>query len=363
MTNTQSTTRHHRRGIPTARRVDHVAITVPSLDEAIRLLTDVLGGELVYRLPPLSRDDDYMAERLDVHPRASATIAMVRFGLFANIELFEYTAPDQVRTPPRPVDAGYQRLGLGVDDVDRALAALEQHGVRPASPVWTAPPDHPDAGTRLVRLHGCAGVNLELSSAPADRHFGAAVTWSNRDDGLPAATAVPGLRSVDRIGYTVDDLDLAVAFFVDVIGAEPLSRTGARDPGEHGLPELPARVRTDRATLRLGPTDKLELWQFAADDARRRRPRNSDIGGCHLAIAVDDVDAAAAYLTAVGGCTQLGAPETLRSGPLTGDRWVYLRSPIGLYLEVVNMPDGALPYERTTSARRRSAAGFHWWDR
>jgi len=58
-------------------------------------------------------------------------------------------------------------------------------------------------------------------------------------------------------------------------------------------------------------------------------------------------------------CCMRGAPQAQSSG----DRWIYLRSPIGLYLEVVHMPDGALPYEGTTSARRRSAAGVRWWDR
>ena len=61
-----------RRGIPTARNVDHVAYTVADLERAVAFFVDVLGGELVYREGPIAREDDWMAKRLDVHPRAVA---------------------------------------------------------------------------------------------------------------------------------------------------------------------------------------------------------------------------------------------------------------------------------------------------
>ncbi|MEU3855690.1 hypothetical protein [Streptomyces sp. NPDC029554] len=106
-------------------------------------------------------------------------------------------------------------------------------------------------------------------------------------------------------------------------------------------------------------------YESGGGTPRRRPPgpwRNSDVGGSHIALHVRDVDAAAGYLAA-HGCTVLGQPETIHEGPLAGDRWVYTRAPFGLYVEVVNMPDGALPYERSTAARRRSAHGLSWTDR
>jgi 2-epi-5-epi-valiolone epimerase len=87
------------------------------------------------------------------------------------------------------------------------------------------------------------------------------------------------------------------------------------------------------------------------------------VGGGHLAFFVDDVDAATAALSRYPGVTPLAGPETITTGPLTGDRWVYLRTPIGLYIEMVHMPDGSLPYERTTPARRSRSAHLVWSDR
>ncbi|MFY1625637.1 VOC family protein [Micromonospora sp. WMMD723] len=362
-------------GIPTARRLDHVAVTVPDLDEAVRVLVEVLGGDLVYRLPPLAHADDWMTRRLDVHPRAVATIAVVRLGPVTNVELFEYRAPGQVTEPPRPVDVGHQHLGLWVDDVEAAVAHLTGQGFRRVGRSWTVPADEPDAGTTWARVRSSCGMQLELRHTPADlpytrtgsaRRFGPCPRWTTGRVTGNSATPVPGLRGVDHIGHTVADLDRALEFYVGVVGAELLHRTGWRELDGDGSASslgLPAAGRVDRAALRLGPTDNLELWQFEVADAHTGPPRNSDVGGRHLAIAVDDVDAAVAYLVGAGGCTALGAPETITSGPIAGDRWVYLRTPVGLHVEIVNMPDGALPYERETSARRRAANDVTWFSR
>ena len=101
--------------------------------------------------------------------------------------------------------------------------------------------------------------------------------------------------------------------------------------------------------------------QYDAPSAATRRPRNSDIGGHHLALRVDDVDRAAAYLRGQPGVEVLDEPQTVVTGPIAGDRWVYFVSPFGLAMEVLNLPDGSLPYEQRTRVRRR--AGDHrGWD-
>jgi len=112
----------------------------------------------------------------------------------------------------------------------------------------------------------------------------------------------------------------------------------------------------------MGPVDNVELSCFRGRGAGGLPPRNSDVGGRHLALHVEDVDAAATYLGALPGFTVLGAPETITDGPIAGDRWVYVRSPLGLHIELVNMPDGSLPYERETTARRRAAGELRWSD-
>ncbi|MER5866019.1 VOC family protein [Kitasatospora sp. NPDC002040] len=167
--------------------------------------------------------------------------------------------------------------------------------------------------------------------------------------------AIPGALAVHHVAYTVPDLDQAVAFFTDVIGAELLYRVGpVHDPdGDWMTRQLGVHHRAAAyvAMLRLGPVTNLELFQYSAPDQRRELPRNSDWGGHHLAIAVTDVDAAAAYLRAQPGVEVLGRPETVADGgPIDGDRWVYFRTPWGLQLELIDLPEG-LPYEQLTDAR------------
>lgn len=366
-----------RAGVPTARRVDHMALTVPDLDRAIDFTTRTLGGELVYRLDPLSHEDDWMREHLDVHPRADAEIALVRLGPTTNLELFTYRSPDHRSVAPRPHDTGSMHLGLFVTDVDAAVAALRDSGEgRPLGPARTVPRGLPGAGIRWARVTTPCGLLLELRSVPdplpyehgtTARRFGPCPAWSNRADAdRAAATALPGARNIDHVAYTVADLDEAELFFTRVLGAETLYRASA-DLTDRDLAAalgVPPHGTLRQVALRMGPTDNVELNSYQhVPGAVGRWPRNSDIGGNHLALYVDDVDAAAAYLAAQPGCTMLGAPETITRGPLAGDRWVYVRTRIGLYLEVVRMPDGSLPYERGTAARRRAAYGERWWDR
>lgn len=172
--------------------------------------------------------------------------------------------------------------------------------------------------------------------------------------GIPGA-GIPGALAVHHVAYTVPDLDQAVEFFMDVLGAELLYRIGPVEDKEGDWMTRQLGVHRDASThiamLRLGPVTNLELFEYTTPDQRRELPRNSDWGGHHLAIAVTDVDAAVAYLRAQPGVEVLGEPQTITDGgPIHGDRWVYFRTPWGLQLEVLRMPP-AMPYERQTSAR------------
>ncbi|MEU3855361.1 VOC family protein [Streptomyces sp. NPDC029554] len=362
-------------GVPGAQRVDHLAFTVSDLDAAIDFAVMALGGELVYRLEPLARTDDWMRAHLDVHPRASAEIALVRLGPDTNLELFAYESPDHVAMSRAPHDSGHAHLALHVTDVARAASELTRRaGVSPLGPVIRVPDGQPDAGTHWVRLSSPFGAPLELRSVPDVLPYESGGgtprrrppgPWRNSDDEAASGRGLPGALGVDHFARTVSDLDAAERFFVNVLGAEPLYRSEYQSlPAELAAAlGVPPGGALRRAVMGMGPTDTIELVSYGGKSAGDQHPpRNSDVGGSHIALHVRDVDAAAGYLAA-HGCTVLGQPETIHEGPLAGDRWVYTRAPFGLYVEVVNMPDGALPYERSTAARRRSAHGLSWTDR
>lgn len=154
------------RGIPSATHVDHVAYTVPDLDEAVRFFTEVLGAHLLYREEPVRAHNDTLRETLNVHPRAVADIAMLRLGPVTNVELFAYDSPDQRRIMPRNSDYGGHHLSFHVTDIDAAADYLRaQPGVRVlGSPRTVA--SGPIAGMRWVYFLTPWGMQMELSCPP-----------------------------------------------------------------------------------------------------------------------------------------------------------------------------------------------------
>jgi catechol 2,3-dioxygenase-like lactoylglutathione lyase family enzyme len=154
---------------------------------------------------------------------------------------------------------------------------------------------------------------------------------------------IPGLRGSDHIGITVPDLDEADDFLVRVLGAERFYDLGpfAHDDDWMAV-HLNVHPRTVMRRLRfyrLGAGTNLEVFEYEADGARADQPpRNSDIGGHHLALYVDDMDAAVAHLLAER-VRVLGEP-TVSRGPSEGQVWVYFLSPWGMQLELVSYPRG-----------------------
>ncbi|MEV7007515.1 VOC family protein [Streptosporangium sp. NPDC051022] len=157
-------------GLPGLRRVDHIGITVPDLDQACRWLVDVLGCEYMYTLGPY-RDDDgpWMEEHLNVHPRAvMEELRLLRCGN-VTLEVFQYAAPARRRVPPRNSDAGGHHVALYVDDLDAAVAHLRRHDVAVlAGPTASRGPSE---GQRWIYFLAPWGTQFELVSYPGGKAF------------------------------------------------------------------------------------------------------------------------------------------------------------------------------------------------
>lgn len=156
-------------------------------------------------------------------------------------------------------------------------------------------------------------------------------------------TPLPGVRGVDHIGITVPDLAVAHEFLTGVLGCEYLYRLGPyQDPSGHWMSEHlgveDTAVMERLHFYRLGGQAVFEVFQYRAPDQVMTPPRNSDVGGHHVAIYVDDLDTALAALHA-NGLTVLGEP-TSSKGPSEGQRWVYFLSPWGMQFELVSYPGG-----------------------
>ena len=89
--------------VPGLLGMDHVGITVPDIDEAVAWFEDVMGCSAPLTFCPFSDPTGtFMQDLLGVHPRAVIEqITMVRCGDGPNVELFQYTSPDQDRASAR----------------------------------------------------------------------------------------------------------------------------------------------------------------------------------------------------------------------------------------------------------------------
>ena len=156
-------------------------------------------------------------------------------------------------------------------------------------------------------------------------------------------TGIPGLTGVDHIGFTVPDLAQAHRWLLDVIGCEYMYTLGPyrHDDSDWMLDHLnvhPRAVMRQLHFYRCGGQAIFEVFEYTAPDQNTAVPRNSDIGGHHVALYVDDLDAALAHLRR-HDVTVLGEP-TASSGPSAGQRWVYFLAPWGMQWELVSYPDG-----------------------
>ena len=152
---------------------------------------------------------------------------------------------------------------------------------------------------------------------------------------------LPGLRRVDHIGFTVPDLDQAHRFLVDVLGFEYLYSLGPFKHDDDWMATHLAvhpRAEMNNRFYRCSGETLLEVFEYDAPDQRTTQPRNSDIGGHHVAMYVDDLDAAVAHLQAAG--VEVFAGPTASKGPGEGNRWIYFLSPWGMQFELVSYPGG-----------------------
>lgn len=168
------------------------------------------------------------------------------------------------------------------------------------------------------------------------------------------AAPIAGVRGLDHVGVTVPDVNEAVGFFTQVLGCQEAFRFGPiRDDTGTLMKDLvnvdPRAAIVQIVMMRCGQGSNIELFQYTAVDQASRLPRNSDIGGHHLAFYVKDIAAAVEQARRMGLRTFLG-PFKVEEGPAAGQSITYLLSPWGLQLELISYPNG-MAYEKAGMPR------------
>jgi catechol 2,3-dioxygenase-like lactoylglutathione lyase family enzyme len=337
--------------------MDHVGLTVPDIDEAVAWFEEVMGCVAPLTFGPFSDPaGTFMQDLLGVHPRAVIEqITMVRCGKSANIELFEYDAPDQRTDLPRNSDYAGHHVAFYVDDIDAAVAHMVSHGVEKLlGPLPVT--DGPAAGQTINYFRAPFGTYIELISYPEGMAYEATAErklWSPKRNGRRSvATSVPSLLGMDHVGITVPDIDAARAWFVDVLGCvSPLVFGPFSDPVGTFMQDLlgvhPRAVIEQIAMVRCGDGPSVELFEYTAPDQDRTFRKNSDLGGKHIAFYVRNIDKAVAYMQSRGVEKLLG-PLPVTDGPAAGQTINYFRAPFGTYIELISYPHG-MAYEETAA--------------
>jgi catechol 2,3-dioxygenase-like lactoylglutathione lyase family enzyme len=163
---------------------------------------------------------------------------------------------------------------------------------------------------------------------------------------------LPGLRGVDHIGFTVPDMNQAHDFLTRVIGCQLVYSLGPWSKDDDWFAtHLHVDARSTIKEIRLyrcHQGSNFEVFEFEAPDQELTPPKNSDIGGHHVAFYVDDIDLAIAFLVAEG--LEVFQGPTSSSGASLGQRWIYFLSPWGMQFELVSFPQGKA-YEAEAEVR------------
>jgi methylmalonyl-CoA/ethylmalonyl-CoA epimerase len=131
------------------KRIDHVALLVADLDEAMTLYSARFGVAFTFR----ERNDEGGFE-----------VAGFEVG-DAHVELLAPTRPDSVISGAlEKRGPGIHHIGLEVEDLDARLAELQASGVR----LTSESPRRGTGGSRIIFLHpkGLLGSMLELVELP-----------------------------------------------------------------------------------------------------------------------------------------------------------------------------------------------------
>jgi catechol 2,3-dioxygenase-like lactoylglutathione lyase family enzyme len=168
---------------------------------------------------------------------------------------------------------------------------------------------------------------------------------------IPAsADSIPGLRGHDHTGITVPDVKAATAFFIDVLGCSHAMSFGpfSDDKGtfmQDVVNVNPRAVIEEISMVRCGYGSNIELFQYQSPDQAKTLPKNSDIGGHHIALYVDDIGKAAEYLRSKNVTTMQG-PIPVNEGPAAGQSILYFLTPWGMQMELISYPKG-MAYEKS----------------
>jgi catechol 2,3-dioxygenase-like lactoylglutathione lyase family enzyme len=141
--------------------VNHVGLTVSSLDRSLAFYRDAVGLDVVLEQ---EKQGGYLSA-ITLYPGAHVRMAQLAARGGTRIELFEYLEPHGCARPHEPADVGITHLCLLVDDIQDARRRLVDAGAEAFSdpvPIDTGA----NAGGWDLYVRDPDGIVLELFQPP-----------------------------------------------------------------------------------------------------------------------------------------------------------------------------------------------------
>ena len=133
----------------------------------------------------------------------------------------------------------------------------------------------------------------------------------------------------------MSDLNAAIAFYATLLDMKVIERDRWRAPNMEADNAVGLQGSAADGAMLRGSGSYLELWQYHAPEQAGEHPANRgahELGLRHLAIEVDDVDAALDRLVELGG-SKMGEPNRYGDGAAA----VYCRDPFGTIVEFMSI--------------------------
>ena len=149
-------------------RIFHVNVNCSDLARSRAFYADALGLDAAVRTAP---DAPQPGAAFGLDRAWWDAWILVGATAFAGgaIDLLEWREPGPVGAPPASfLECGFQRVGIGVPDLDAAIARIAAHG----GSVWSAPAEHARPGgghVRLVMANDPDGTAIECIEGPGTR--------------------------------------------------------------------------------------------------------------------------------------------------------------------------------------------------
>lgn len=165
------------------------------------------------------------------------------------------------------------------------------------------------------------------------------------------------IHGIDHIGLTVPDIESATQFFQEALAGEVIYDTFTKSEPKRDSPEVQKRLgipstMAQRAIRMIGFPNgpQIELFEYEGKD-QSLPVTSSDLGWTHIAMYVEDIDAAVNAVEAAGG-ERFVDPQPLAGMEAgEGNQFCYTRTPWGSTLELISYPSPQ-PYLEETSRKK-----------